>query len=98
MQIQKKILDIAQNPKAEFKSFTNQDIMENSLAYELLQEVKRTNKRLFVIVIVELVIIVSMIVGFLIYESQFQYSTSSEEIYTQETSNNDSSDITQSIN
>jgi len=32
MQIQKKILDIAQNPKAEFKSFTNQDIMENSLA------------------------------------------------------------------
>ena len=72
--------------------------MENSLAYELLQEVKRTNKRLFVIVIVELVIIVSMIVGFLIYESQFQYSTSSEEIYTQETSNNDSSDITQSIN
>ena len=32
MQIQKKILDIAQNPKAEFKSFTNQDILENSLA------------------------------------------------------------------
>lgn len=72
--------------------------MENSLAYELLQEVKRTNKRLFTIVIVELVIIVSMVVGFFIYESQFQYSTSSEEIYTQETSNNDSSDITQNIN
>lgn len=71
--------------------------MENSLAYELLQEVKRTNKRLFIIVIVELVIIVSMIVGFLIYESQFQYSTT-EETYTQETSNNDSSSITQSIN
>lgn len=71
--------------------------MENSLAYELLQEVKRTNKRLFVIVIVELAIIVSMIVGFLIYESQFQYSTT-EETYTQETSNNDSSNITQSIN
>jgi len=71
--------------------------MENSLAYELLQEVKRTNKRLFTIVIVELAIIVSMIVGFLIYESQFQYSTT-EETYTQETSNNDSSDITQSIN
>lgn len=71
--------------------------MENSLAYELLQEVKRTNKRLFVIVIVELAIIVSMIVGFLIYESQFQYSTT-EETYTQETSNNDSSSITQSIN
>lgn len=71
--------------------------MENSLAYELLQEVKRTNKRLFTIVIVELVIIVSMVVGFFIYESQFQYSTT-EETYTQETSNNDSSNITQSIN
>ena len=72
--------------------------MENSLAYELLQEVKRTNKRLFTIVIVELVIIISMFIGILIYESQFQYSSSSEETYTQETSNNDSSDITQSIN
>lgn len=71
--------------------------MENSLAYELLQEVKRTNKRLFTIVIVELVIIISMFIGILIYESQFQYSTT-EETYTQETSNNDSSNITQSIN
>ena len=32
MQIQKKILDIAQNPKSQFKSFTNQDIIENNLA------------------------------------------------------------------
>ena len=31
MQIQKKILDIAQNPKSQFKSFTNQDIIENNL-------------------------------------------------------------------
>ena len=31
MQIQKKILDMAQNPKGQFKSFTNQDIIENNL-------------------------------------------------------------------
>lgn len=71
---------------------------EKSIAYELLEEVKRTNKRLFIIAIVELVIIVSMAIGFLIYQSQYEYATTTEETYTQETSNNDSSDITQSIN
>lgn len=47
---------------------------EKSLAYELLQEVKHTNKRLFIISLVELAIIVGMIIGFFIYESQFEYS------------------------
>lgn len=47
---------------------------EKSLAYELLQEVKRTNKRLFIICLVELAIIISMAIGFLIYESQYEYS------------------------
>lgn len=70
---------------------------KNSLAYELLQEVKHTNKRLFIISLVELAIIVGIIIGFFIYESQFEYSTSTEE-YTQETYDNDSSDITQTIN
>jgi len=70
--------------------------MENSLAYELLQEVKRTNKRLFTIVIVELVIIISMFIGILIYESQFSYETSVEQ--SQETENVESSELTQTIN
>lgn len=51
---------------------------EKSLAYELLQEVKHTNKRLFIISLVELAIIVGMIIGFFVYESQFEYSSSSE--------------------
>lgn len=67
---------------------------EKSLAYELLEEVKHSNKRLFVIAIVELIIIVSMFVGFLVYESQFDYSATMEQ--TQE--NIDSSTATQSIN
>ena len=50
---------------------------ENSLAYELLQEVKKTNKRLFIICLIELVIIVSMVIGFLIYESQYEYGAES---------------------
>ena len=48
---------------------------ENSLAYELLKEVKNTNKRLFIICLVELVIIISMAIGFLIYESQYEYES-----------------------
>ena len=68
---------------------------EKSLAYELLQEVKNTNKRLFIICIVELVVIVSMVIGFLIYESQYEYT---DETYTQEAYDIDSSDVTQTIN
>ncbi len=63
--------------------------MENSLAYELLQEVKRTNKRLFIIAIVELAIIVSMAIGFLIYESQYEYSDESYQ-YVDDTDMNNS--------
>lgn len=66
---------------------------DKSIAYELLQEVKHTNKRLFIICIVELFIIVSMITGFLVYLNQYEFI--SEETYTQETDN--SSDVTQRI-
>ena len=69
---------------------------EKSLAYELLQEIKKTNKRLFIIAIIELVIIISMAIGFLIYESQFDYVTTTEE--TQEVHDIDSSEVTQTIN
>ena len=53
---------------------------EKSIAYELLQEVKKTNKRLFILAIVELVIIVSMITGFLIYLNQYDY-VATDELY-----------------
>lgn len=52
----------------------------NSLAYELLQELKRSSKRWFIVSIIELTIIVSMIIGFFIYESQYSYETT-EDIY-----------------
>lgn len=45
---------------------------EKSLAYILLEDLKKTNKRIFVICIIEAIIIMSMFIGFLIYESQFQ--------------------------
>ena len=70
--------------------------MENlSIAYELLRELKHTNRRIFIICIVEFVIIVSMVIGFFVYESQYNYG---DETYTQETYDVESSDIAQSIN
>ena len=52
----------------------------NSLAYELLKEVKTTNKRLFIICLVEFIVIISMLIGIFIYNNSFVY-----EEYTQET-------------
>lgn len=68
----------------------------DSLAYEILKENKILTKRLFAICIIEFFIIVGMIIGFFIYESQYEYATTEE--YTQETYENDSSNITQNIN
>ena len=69
--------------------------MENlSIAYELLRELKRTNKRIFIICIVEFVIIVSMVIGFFVYESQYNYG---DETYTQEAHEIELSNIVQSI-
>jgi hypothetical protein len=70
--------------------------MENSLAYEMLKEIKSSNKRLFIIAIIEMVIIISMFVGFLIYESQFEYVSS--ETTSQELLSTDSNNISQTIN
>lgn len=75
---------------------------EHSIAYELLEEVKRgnerletSNKKLFFIAIAELVVIIIMVIGFLVYESQYNYA---DETYTQEATNTESSNITQTIN
>ena len=51
---------------------------EKSLAAEMLQELKASNKRWFIIAIVELIIIVSMVIGYFVYESQYQYVDDSE--------------------
>lgn len=45
---------------------------EKSIAYELLQEVKKTNKRLFIICIIELILIVATNAGWIYYNTQFE--------------------------
>ena len=69
---------------------------DNSIAFEMLKELKSSRKCIFIIAIIEALIIVSMFVGFMIYESQFEYSTSVEQ--TQKVEDIDTSDVSQTIN
>ena len=69
-------------------------VHEQSLALEMLSELKKTTKRWFVVSIILLIALVGTNVAWLIYESSF------ETIYedsTQETHYTDNSTITQSI-
>lgn len=70
---------------------------EKSIAMEMLQELKQTNKRNFVVILVLIVMLVATNIGWIIYESQYEYTDTSE-VYTQETDYNDNSTITQDIN
>ena len=69
-------------------------VHEQSLALEMLAELKKSSKRWFVISIILLVALVVSNIGWLIYESSFEtvYEDS-----TQETHYTDNSTITQSI-
>lgn len=70
---------------------------EKSLAAEMLQELKASNKRWFIIAIVELIIIVSMVIGYFVYESQFAYETGTETYQYVDDSELDNSTINQNL-
>lgn len=69
-------------------------VHEQSLALEMLSELKKTTKRWFVVSIILLIALVGTNVAWLIYESQFQTVI---EDSTQKTHYTDNSTITQSI-
>ena len=70
------------------------EVKEQTLALEMLSELKKTTKRWFVVSIILLIALVGTNVAWLIYESSFDtvYEDS-----TQETHYTDNSNITQSI-
>ena len=70
------------------------EVHEQSLALEMLTELKKSSKRWFVVSIILLIALVGTNVALLIYESSFEtvYEDS-----TQETHYTDNSTITQSI-
>lgn len=69
----------------------------NSFAFEMLKEVKAQNRRQHILIIILIFVIVSMIIGFFIYESQFE--TITDETQTIENiDQSDNSSFIQTIN
>ena len=69
---------------------------EKSIAMEMLQELKRTNKRNFITIIILLVALIGSNISWLIYESQYE-TFGEETIHTQEAESSDDSSINQDI-
>lgn len=72
------------------------EYQENSLATEMLRELKAQNKRQHITIIVLITVIVAMIIGFFIYEQQFELVSTEEK--EQETYFTEDSQVTQNMN
>lgn len=70
---------------------------DNSFAFEMLKELKAQNRRQHILIIILIFVIVAMIIGFFIYESQFE--TITDETQTIENiDQSDNSSFIQTIN
>ena len=69
---------------------------ERSLATEMLHELKLNARRWFIIAIVELVLLVGSNIGWLIYESQYETTTTDEQVM-EDIDNSTNSNYTQTI-
>lgn len=67
---------------------------EKSLAMEMLQELKKANKRNFAIIVILLVALVGSNIAWLVYESQYE-TVAEETVQTVESSDLDNTSITQ---
>ena len=68
---------------------------EKSIAMEMLQELKRANKRNFAIIVILLVALVGSNIAWLVYESQYEVVAETESIQSIEGSDIDNTEITQ---
>lgn len=71
------------------------ECFENTLAMDLLKELKMQNKRQHIIIIVLIGVIISMIIGFFVYQSQFEIVS---EDASQEVNYTENSQVTQTMN
>lgn len=69
---------------------------ERSLATEMLHELKAQSKRWFIIAIIELVLLVGSNIGWLIFESQYETTTTDEQAM-EDIDNSNNSNYTQTI-
>ena len=70
---------------------------KETLAMEMLKELKHQSKRWFIIAIIELILIIATNTGWLIYESQFETVTTKEQTI-EDVDNSSNSNYTQTIN
>ena len=70
---------------------------KDTLALEMLKELKHQSKRWFCIAIIELIIIIATNTGWLIYEARFETITEEEQTI-EDTDNSSNSNYTQTIN
>lgn len=66
----------------------NQSLALNKVIINLLKQQRKTNKRMFIALIVSILVNLAIVGGFLWYESQWEYTETKE--ITQEVSGNDS--------
>jgi hypothetical protein len=71
---------------------------ENTLAFELLHEVKSASKRWFIIFIITLLALIGTNIGWLIYESQWEYVSEETTQTIEDIDNSTNSKFTQQIN
>jgi len=69
---------------------------KENLAMEMLRELKQNSRRWFIIAIVELVLLVGSNIGWLIYESQYETTTTDEQVM-EDIDNSTNSNYTQTI-
>lgn len=70
---------------------------KETLALEMMKELKTHSKRWFIIAIIELIIIIITNAGWLIYNSQFEEITTDEQVI-EDIDNSNNSTYTQTIN
>ena len=70
---------------------------KETLALEMLKEVKAQSKRWFIIAMIELVLLVGSNIAWLVYESQFEEITTEEQVI-EDINNSSNSNYTQTIN
>lgn len=68
---------------------------EKSIAMEMLQELKKANKRNFAIIVILLIALVGSNIAWLVYESQYEIVAETESVQSIEGSNIDNTEITQ---
>lgn len=69
---------------------------DNTLALEMLKELKKSGQRKFIIIIILIIALIGTNIGWLLYESSFETVTQTEQ--TIEDVEGDNSNYTQTIN